>query len=63
MTQKKPPERTAYLVAEVAQMLGVSTRLVNDEVRTGRMHAARVGSRIIIPRPVIEARLDTHRAM
>lgn len=47
-------ERAAYSVAEVTQMLPVSTRTVYRGVADGSIPAVRVGKRLCIPRSWVE---------
>ena len=48
------PARIAYSVKEVAAAMGVSQWTVREEIRCGRMESIRMGTRILIPRPVLE---------
>jgi excisionase family DNA binding protein len=46
--------RLTYTVHEVAAMIGVSTRLVYDEIQRGNINAIHIGRRRIIPRSEVE---------
>ena len=48
------PERFAYTVKEAAAALGVSEWIVREQIRTGRIDSVRLGTRILIPRYVLE---------
>ena len=47
--------RIAFSVEETAALLSLSCRTIRDRLREGTLAAARVGTRILIPRPVLEA--------
>ncbi len=47
-------ERIAYTVKETAAALGVSEWMIREEIRTGKIESIRMGSRILIPRVVLE---------
>jgi excisionase family DNA binding protein len=48
------PARIAYSVKEVAASMGVSQWTVREGIRCGRIDYIRMGTRILIPRPVLE---------
>ncbi len=54
-------ERLAYGVAEAARAIGVSYKVLYDLIKSGRLRAARVGRRIIIPRSALEELLGEKR--
>ncbi|MEC4176017.1 helix-turn-helix domain-containing protein [Adlercreutzia sp. R7] len=45
---------TPYTVAEAAQVLGLSAQTIRAEIRAGRLAAARVGRKYLIPRNTIQ---------
>jgi excisionase family DNA binding protein len=47
-------QKLTLSVDEAAQLLGVSSGLVYELVRTKRLSAVRLGRRILIPRRVVE---------
>jgi len=42
--------RLTFTVYEVATLLGVSTRLVYDEIQRGNIQALSLGRRLLVPR-------------
>jgi excisionase family DNA binding protein len=46
--------RITFSVEEAAALLSLSCRTIRDRIREGKIAAARVGTRILIPRPVLE---------
>ncbi len=55
VTPRRPDERLAYSVDEVAQITGLSRDLLYDQMRTGRLGYTKVGRRRIITRQHLEA--------
>lgn len=55
-------KRVTYSVAEVAQLLGISRGSVYNYIRTGEIRSVTLGSRIVIPRRVIDELIDVDRA-
>ncbi len=55
-------ERMTYSVAEVAQLLGISRGSVYNYIRSGEIRSVTLGSRIVIPRRVIEELIDVGQA-
>ena len=51
-------ERITYSVREAAAALGVSEWMVREEIRCGRIESIRMGTRILIPRQVLERLAD-----
>lgn len=49
MAQPRPPDRIAYSVAEVAEMIGASPDLVRGLIDRGELVARRIGRRVVIP--------------
>lgn len=47
--------RIAFSVEEAAALLSLSSRTVRDRIREGRLAAARLGTRILVPRTALEA--------
>jgi excisionase family DNA binding protein len=47
--------RIAFSVDEAAALLSFSCRTIRDCLREGQIAAARVGTRILVPRPALEA--------
>ena len=47
-------ERVAYSVKEVAAALGVSGWTVREEIRCGRIQSVKMGTRILVPRAVLD---------
>ena len=47
--------RLAYSIAEVAQLLGCCNRSIRSWVKDGKIHARRLGSRVIIPAESLKA--------
>jgi excisionase family DNA binding protein len=50
----QPEEKKFYDVAEVADILGVSTMTVYREIQSGRFPAARFGHRLVIPAKALD---------
>lgn len=55
-------ERLTYSVAEVAQLLGISRGSVYTYIRSGEIRSLTLGSRIVVPRRVIEELIDVGQA-
>lgn len=45
---------TPYTVQEAASVLGLSSQTIRAEIRAGRLTAARVGRKYLIPRSTIQ---------
>lgn len=45
---------TPYTVQEAASVLGLSSQTIRAEIRAGRLAAARVGRKYLIPRSTIQ---------
>ena len=55
-------ERITYSVAEVAELLGISRGSVYNYIRDGEIRSVTLGSRIVIPRRVIEELVNVEQA-
>lgn len=51
-------ERQTISMAELAEMLGVSYRLIADAVARGEIDGIRVGRRVVIPKAVVDRMLN-----
>ena len=57
---KQPTARLAYRVPEVAQMLGISVRKVNDLIATGKLGSTKIDrSRRVTPEHIASLLGDT----
>jgi|HubBroStandDraft_1064217.scaffolds.fasta_scaffold1004708_1 excisionase family DNA binding protein len=56
------PDRSkrAYSIAELAQQLGVSTASIRRLIDAKQIRTIRLGRRVLIPTPVVEALCDPH---
>lgn len=50
----KSNDNTPYTVQEAASVLGLSSQTIRAEIRAGRLIAARVGRKYLIPRSTIQ---------
>jgi excisionase family DNA binding protein len=55
-------ERLAYSVKEAAGAIGVSPRTIVREIQRGRLRAARVSRRVVIPADALAEFLGCHTA-
>ncbi len=53
-----PAERKAYSVAEAGRLLGVHGQTVRALIDAGRLHAVRLGRRVVIPLWALDAVLE-----
>ena len=51
-------QRRTLTVPETAAALGVSSDLVYDEIRAGRIRSVRIGRRILVPREELDRLLQ-----
>lgn len=49
------PEQPTFMVAQVAEVLGIGRNAAYQLVREGRIRSLRVGSRILVPRTALLA--------
>ena len=54
MRSESATEREAYSVTEVAAMLGVGKDTVWQRVRSGQLPSIKFGSRVLVPRSVLD---------
>lgn len=47
-------ERRAFTLSEAAQVLNLGTNSLRTLIRSGRLHAIRVGTRLIVPVAAVE---------
>ena len=55
-------ERLTYSVTEVAELLGISRGSVYNYIRSGEIRSVTLGSRIVVPRRVINELIDVEQA-
>ena len=58
----KPLPRLVYSVAEVAQLLGISRGSVYNYIGSGELRSVSLGSRVMIPKSVIDDLLEAKAA-
>lgn len=51
-------DKIAYGVRELSKAVGICERKLREEIKTGRLKVARVGTRVIIPSEEVEAWLQ-----
>lgn len=54
---KRPLRRLAYEIPEAAEMLGVSTTLVERQTAKGELRSVKFGGRLLIPAAALEEKL------